>query len=155
MFTTHSIIAKIHQHTTLTDEQEQTFHEERSRICKRLGLHTKDYDRLCLFEQWLHRWHEAECNGFIQRDEPTDIPWGYSPDRYNSPIIRSSEPLPDEEKQWIREATLIAAQYNLKVYVQTDPRGCALHLYRDDDLDGRDICECYSSRATAVGYPRH
>jgi hypothetical protein len=148
----HPIIKAIRQRHVIDPDDMQDFHETRNRICKRFGISTRDYSLLCMAEATLHRWHEAECNGFIQRDDVGDLPWGYIADQYDCPIIRSNEPLPDDESKAIATARSIATEYGLNVYIQTDPRGCALHLYRLEDLDGRPIDECYSARATAVSY---
>jgi hypothetical protein len=53
----------------------------------------------------------------------------------------------------------VAKEYGLKVYHQTDPRGCALYLYRYEDLDrfaeriqSKDVSirSCYNSIGFAV-----
>lgn len=139
----------------LQGEANRWHHQQRNRICKRFGIATKDYESLCHCEQLLHRWHEAEQLGFIQRDDPTGIPWSYEPDEDGTPLYRSLEPLRDHAKESAGTAQQIAARYGLRVHIQTNPSDCALHLYKIDELAGRDIQDCFLSCGVAVQYPRH
>jgi hypothetical protein len=149
------VLHAIQRSTPIPDDCLDDYHADCTRICKRFGLPTVDYYKLCIIERQLHRWHEAECNGEIQWDEEGSppLPYAYNPDRFGTPMIRSREPLPNLEQQLTAQAQAIAERRGLSVFIQTDPRGCALHLYRPADLDGRPIDECYSTRATAVCFP--
>lgn len=42
------------------------------------GISLDDAVALRRISMTLHRWHEAECNGEIQRDEATNIPYWYN-----------------------------------------------------------------------------
>lgn len=99
-------------------------------------------------ERILHRWAEDECNGVIQYDDDGSAR-RYWPDRYGSPTV-PGQVVPDKSETAMENARKIAAKHGMSVYNQTDPRGCALHVYHDADLDGRKIEECYSVMARAV-----
>lgn len=137
-----------------SEEEKRWFHLQQNQICKRFGITTKDFGSLCYCERLLHRWHEAERLGTIQRDEPTGIPWVYEPDEHGTPLYRSQEPLRDYAKEHTEMAIKIAATYNLSVHIQNDTSGCALHLYRREDLAGRSIQECYLIYGVAIQFPR-
>jgi len=99
----------------------------------------------------LHRWAEHECNGTIQRDEETGIPYWYS-----SYTCRKLGRVPDREAGAMRRLNkLMASHPDMRVYVQGDPRGCMLYLYRAADMDrrpGMDIASVYSSIGIPVGF---
>lgn len=100
-------------------------------------------------ERILHRWAEHECNGVIQYDDNGNNPRRYYNDRYGSPTVPGPI-VPDKSETAMENARKIAAKHGLSVYNQTDPRGCALHVYSVHDLNGRKIDECYSVMARAV-----
>lgn len=78
----------------------------------------------------LHSWAEHECNGVIQRDEKTNVPYWHS--SYDGKRIGRA---PDAETGALKRAVKIAESRGFKIYHQGDPRGCALYLYRQKDLD--------------------
>ena len=96
----------------------------------------------------LHRWHEHECNGAIQRngERGDGAPWWHSTCDGRR-ICRA----PDRERGALRRLAVIMARYPaLTSYVQGDPRGCALYLLRPGDVpEGREA-ESYYSRGVAV-----
>jgi hypothetical protein len=132
--------------------QQRIYASRCSTACVRYGITAEQYERLCRIERTLSRWHEEECNGTIQRDDNTGKPYRYYPDRYGSPTIRSSAPIADLEAGAIRRAKAIV-QPHCHVFIQTDPRGCALYLFRWQDVPASvptgAIDQCYAS----VGYP--
>ena len=109
-----------------------------------LGFSQDETDRLLRIEKTLHRWHEYECNGYIQRDEQTEKPYvvhNYTGNRY---------PYPDKEKGALRRLAEILEGKNVTHYQQGDPRGCALYLLRPTDVpEGKSPC-AYYSRGIAV-----
>jgi len=96
----------------------------------RLGIPVSDAAALVRASAVLHTWAEHECNGVIQRDETTDIPYWHS-DYDGRRIGRTS----DREAGALKRATAIAKRNGFQIYHQGDPRGCALYLYRETDLD--------------------
>lgn len=111
----------------------------------RLGI--SDWHAACLVRAsaTLHTWNEHECNGAIQRDDETDLPYWY-----NTHSGKKLGRTPDREKGAIKRAKKIAAEYGLTAYIQGDPRGCALYLVRKTDVPpGADI-DGYYSRGIAV-----
>jgi hypothetical protein len=110
------------------------------------------FNRLCSIERKLHKWAEDECNGRIQWEtHPVtgeDAPRLYGLDRWGSYTIPCGF-IPNRERLYLMEASKIAAQCGGLVYHQGDPRGCALHFYRPEDLEGRKfpIDSIYSSVA--------
>ncbi len=117
---------------------------------QRLGIGAADAEALLRLEKRLHRWHELECgveNGGVERDETTGkVSW------YNSHTGKRS-PYPDRETPALKRLAAIMAKFpDVAAYVQSDPRGCALYVYRKSDLEGRgEIMTCYSSIGVAVG----
>lgn len=111
----------------------------------RLGINEDDATALIRASMTLHRWAERECNGEIQRDEETGKPYVHS--TWDG---RRLYPTADREKGALARAEKIASKYDLKVYHQTDPRGCALYLLRAGDVpEGADV-GCYYSRGIPV-----
>ena len=137
----------------LNEEQARNYHANQNRDCKRTGISTRDYRALCMQERVLHRWYEAESKGLIQRDGPTKTPWGYSPEPYGEPLVRSDKPLPDDEARAIAMAKDIASRYGLRAFTQNN-KSCSLYLYHEADLGGVPIEECYRSNAMPVMFPR-
>jgi len=109
-----------------------------------LGFSQDETDRLLRIEKTLHRWHEHECNGDIQRDEQTGKPYvvhNYTGNRY---------PYPDKEKGALKRLAAILEGKPVSSYVQTDPRGCALYLIRPQDVPAGERVDCYYSRGIAL-----
>lgn len=118
----------------------------------RLGFNTAETKALIRYSGWLHAWAEHECNGAIQRDEHTGVPFWHSTIDGRKLAIAN-----DREQSALRLAAKIAAAHGMLIYHQTDPRGCALYLYTAAELaqymlrssvDG--IESCYNSVGTAV-----
>ena len=99
-------------------------------------------------ERILHSWAEELCNGTIQETENGNYHRFYN-DRYGSPTIQGPR-IADKSERAVKRAQGIAALHGLSVYEQTDPRGCALHIYNAADLKGRDVSAYYSSIGRAV-----
>lgn len=99
-------------------------------------------------QRTLHSWAEKECNGDIQYDNDGN-PRRYYNDRCGSPTVPGPV-VPDKSETAMEKARKIASKHGLSVYHQTDPRGCALHVYSAADLNGRKIDECYSMMAKPV-----
>ena len=128
---------------------------------KHLGLSAYRYRALVQLSKQLHKWHEDECNGFIQYDEDDQQYYRYTRDGYGCPVRRVRS-IPDRESAWLEEARRHATAAGCEVYLQTDPRGCPLYLYKQSDLDaalerseylrlpGMGIRACYSTVATPI-----
>lgn len=114
------------------------------------GISLDDAIALRRISMTLHRWHDLECGddrGCIERDEAA----GKKPYWLNYRSMRRS-PIADREAGALRRLAAIMARYpELRAYVQGDPRGAALYIYRADDLKpGNKIDAHYSSIGTAV-----
>ena len=123
---------------------------------QRRGLSLGDALAVRRISMTLHRWYELECgdgNGYIERGETTGKPYYVN---CNSRYLSPNDPrarwfVPDRERGAIRRLDAIMERYpELAYYLQTDPRGASVYLYRPEDLDGREIDCCYSSVGTAV-----
>ena len=59
---------------------------------------------------------------------------------------------PINGEHWLGLARETAARFGLKVYHQSDPRGCALYVYSEDEMRGSryPIEQVYNTRATAI-----
>lgn len=112
-----------------------------------LGISLDDALALRRISMTLHRWHEAEFGtdyGCIERDEATNKPYWL-----NSNMRRYR--IRDMESGAIKRLAKVMARYpELAAYVQGDPLGASLYIYRRDKLAGMDIESCYSSIGTAV-----
>jgi hypothetical protein len=108
---------------------------------QKLGITYDDAVALRRVSMTLHRWHEHECNGAIQRDEESGVAFWYST---NSGKKLSKAP--DREKGALKRLAEIIARYpGLSSYVQGDPRGAALYVLRPGDVpDGCDAGAYYS-----------
>lgn len=107
------------------------------------GISREDAAALRRISMTLHRWHEHECNGAIQRegDRGDGAPFWHS--TFDG---RKLYRAPDRERGALRRLENIMARYSeLRAYVQGDPRGCALYIIRPGDVpEGRDPDSCYS-----------
>lgn len=111
----------------------------------RTGINYGDALALRRISMTLHRWHEAECNGDIQREETTDKPC------LVSPLSGRRWRIPDRETGALKRLARIMKNYpTLSYYVQTDPRGAALYILRPGDVPEGADADAYYSRGIAV-----
>lgn len=95
-----------------------------------LGVSADDSAELLSVERALHRWSERECNGDIETDDDGTA-WAVC--RFG--VGSSRRRTPNLEARALRKLGRIMASYpGLAAYVQGDPRGVALYLYRVSDL---------------------
>lgn len=138
----------------LTVSQREAWEQRRDNACRRYNISPDVFETLCQCEHMLSTWHERECNGEIERDEPSDrwplgrpsrwienhngerIPCGYVPDRAMAAMRRAKHAL--------------AGASDVALYWQTDPRGCAIYLYQPSEClaRGGEITACYSNIGT-------
>lgn len=121
-----------------------------------LGINPDDARSLRRISMTLQRWFECECGseyGIIERDEKTNTPYFYNTTRHfvdpHDPRARSV--IPDRESGAYKRLAKIMSRYpTLTSFVQTDPRGCALYILRQEDIiEGKPLDEYYS-RGIAV-----
>ena len=102
----------------------------------------------------LRRWYERECgseHGCIERNEETGKPYFVTWHTTGQNLRRLSYSIPDQEKGAKKRLDNIMANYpDLKPYIQTDPRGCALYLLRPNDVPEGEDANCYYSRGIPV-----
>jgi hypothetical protein len=115
------------------------------RLCDRLAEHhltSDDVDDLLRCERALRRWSEQECGDsndycswVIEWDEDTNTPYRCTYPHGSNKVHRVR--IPDREKGALKRAAKIAAKANppLRVYHQSDPRGCQLYLLPDSISD--------------------
>ena len=112
-------------------------------VLLRNGFSTDEFNTMRRISATLHRWSEHECNGAIQRDEETNVPYWYS--------TMSGKRLykaPDRETGALKRlAAIMAGHPDLLAYNQTDPRGCALYLVPKSELErtGHPVDAIYSN----------
>jgi hypothetical protein len=111
----------------------------------RMGIETSHAAALVRASATLHTWAEHECNGTIQREDGTNIPYWHNTNT-GKRIGRTA----DREAGALKRAQNIAARYGLTAYHQTDPRGCALYLVRPGDVPAGEDIGSYYSRGIAV-----
>jgi len=121
---------------------------------ERLGIATDDAFALRRISMTLQRWHEMGCGDgywYVERenDDGTGRPFMVHQD------TGRKYPCADREKGALRRLDAIMARYtDLAAYVQGDPRGAALYIYRKDSPylaeSKYGIESCYSSVGVAV-----
>lgn len=116
------------------------------RNIKRMGFTDAEANTLRLAEKTLHRWHERECNGEVEIDDNGKAwaVYGANMDKRYPTANRYAGCLKRLDK-------IFLSRPGLAYYVQGDPRGCALYVYRLSDLGASRIEEIYSS--VGVCYP--
>ena len=117
------------------------------------GISRDDIEALRRIEMTLHRWSERECNGEVEVDDDgkasavLSIAFGLR--SFTDRITRYR--IPNREAGALRRLSSIMARYpHLRAYHQTDPRGCALYVYRSEVMGKRDPDSCYSSAGVAI-----
>ena len=141
-------------YSKLNREQRDDFHQRAAKAREVWGMDPNDYRRLALIEPQLHRWYEQECNGEIERDDETGKVFRvFGHNTPDQPIRRL--PWKDMETGAINRAKAIANRYQGWIYINTDPRGCAVYFWRSGEPGprtiGPDECinNCYATRALA------
>ena len=116
----------------------------------RYGFNTAEAFDLFKIERRLHRWHERECNGEIDRDEETGKVYGVFECHRRGPT-RTRLPIPDLETAALRKLDLImSTRPHLVSFVQTDPRGAALYIIEKERLDPTISIDCQYNRGYCV-----
>ena len=118
-----------------------------------IGLSLEPDDALALIRasRRLSRFSELECNGEIQRDENTGIPYYYSV--YSEKCLGRAL---DTESAALKKVNNIMVKYpDLFFYHQGDPKGAALYIGKKADLKpwgdrGIEIDSVYSTIGVAV-----
>ena len=118
-----------------------------------IGLSLEPDDALALIRasRRLSRFSELECNGEIQRDENTGIPYYCSV--YSGKRLGRAR---DTESAALKKVNNIMVKYpDLFFYHQGDPRGAALYIGKKADLKrwgdrGIEIDSVYSTIGVAV-----
>ncbi len=135
-----------------------------NRLAK-LGFTTEEADKLRRIEKTLHRWAEYCCNGEIQRDEQTQIPYWHT---QRGPKDFPRVKIADRERGALKRLEAIVTAVNTRLmqeskdtpdfsskmlwfYHQTDPRGVSVYVGRKSDLrPNQELSSCYSSAGVAV-----
>ena len=117
---------------------------------ERAGFSYHEAEALRRIEMRLSRWGEHECNGTIQRDEETDLPYWYGGAYGDTRLGRAA----DREKGALKRLAAIMADHpDYVAHHQSDPRGCALYIVARHDLEdgARDLpVDEYYTRGIAV-----
>lgn len=120
-------------------EFERRAHLERSLMM--LGFNVPQVEALRKASNTLQRWYENECNGVIQRDEVSEIPYRHN--TYTGEKLYKVADLETGARK--RIDAIVGTVPSLSVYIQTDPRGAALYIIRPDDVPvGEDVGSYYS-----------
>ena len=130
-----------------------------------LGFTQEEADALRRISMTLHRWHEHECNGDIQRDEGSGVAYWHHGRGTNGPFLTSR--IPDREKGALKRLSKIMLDRTnrlladsvekmnahgglLASYIQTDPRGAALYILRPGDVPAGQDPGAHYSRGICV-----
>ena len=116
-------------------------------LSKHYGVSRHTWYELRRYCRQLHSLDEEACNGTIQC--PDDALWyRYNSDQWGSPTVKGKV-LKTQPLDILRAAQSLIDRYGLKVYHQSDPRGCSLYVYKPEDVRGDISCR-YSTEATAI-----
>lgn len=112
----------------------------------RAGFSHDDATALRRISMTLHRWHEHECIGDIQRDESNGFAY-----RHYGVNMDKRYKTADKETGALKHLSVIMARYpGFTSYVQGYPRGCALYILRHNDVPEGQNTDGYYSRGLAV-----
>ena len=119
------------------------------RLCPGDRIPAADVAELVRIERALHRAAERDCNGGYERGD--DGGWTRIARNYRGDVV-SRVPCPDPYARLLERAASILASTDahLCAYHQTDPRGCALYVYRSDDPKAERIEQTYPAIGVAV-----
>ena len=138
-------------------------YEERAhyyRALQSLGFTHEECEQLRRISMTLRRWHEAECNGDIQRDEREGKAYRHYGQGGNGPFLTVR--CADKETGAHKRLAAIIGQRNgrpaiaagrlnahpmgkVSAYIQGDPRGAALYILRPGDVpEGADAGSYYT-----------
>ena len=112
------------------------------------GISRDDIEALRKIEMTLHRWAERECNGEVETDEDGKAYAAFDSVGSQALATRRRYRVPNREAGALRRLAAIMARYpHLRAYHQTDPRGCALYVYRADRVPSEgcssSVCFCH------------
>ena len=133
------------------------------RTLQALGFTFDEAESLRRISNTLQRWHEAECNGTIQRGDD-GVARGY---RVNARYLDPQDPrywyrVADREAGAKKRLAAILARRNenilfdsawprkVSAYIQTDPRGAALYILRPGDVPAGADVSAYYTRGICV-----
>ena len=114
----------------------------------RLGIAYDDACQLRRISLTLRRWFERECNGEIQRDETSNIPYAFYGQGTKGPFL-TVKAADKETGARLRLADILTRYPDLVPYIQTDPRGCAVYLLTKEQAGSDDLSRIYN-RGTAI-----
>ena len=123
------------------------------------GFSYEDACALRRISMTLHRWHELDCGTgegqttfSVERDgdEPDSKPFMRMQYPSHNGYVDKRWPIPDREACAKRRLAAIMARHpDCRVYIQSDPRGCALYILTPEMLarwpDDQDLSTIYSS----------
>ena len=116
-----------------------------------IGVEYDDAMTLRRIAMTLHRWHEMECNGDVERENDDGTGkqafLGLSRQRGGSAQYRRVRyAIADRETGALKRLDKLMARYpTLSAYVQGDPRGAALYILRPGDVpEGKEVDSYYS-----------
>jgi hypothetical protein len=148
-------------------KREREQREWMQQAVERLGFTSEEFHALRRISMTLHRWHEHECNGNIQRDgdDGEGKPrWHYSgegkgyriADRERGALKRLAKIMADANTRfWVQASKdgfagpIGENPRFVHSYIQGDPRGAALYLVPVAELRGQPIDSVYS-RGVAI-----
>lgn len=140
-------------------EAERLTHQENALL--NLGFTREEADALRRISNTLHRWHEHECNGTIQRDGENgdERPYWYNPiaghkgaaapDRETGALTRLAAIIKARNERECDHSDSdhgeVCKIHDVRTYVQGDPRGAALYIIRPGDVpEGGDVRSYYT-----------
>lgn len=118
-----------------------------------LGISEEDAFALRRISMTLNKWYELECGtdyGHIERDDNGEgKPWLVMWNNRTGKEMRYK--IADKERGALKRLKGIMSRYpELDAYVQGDPRGASLYIYKRVDLGERSIDCFYSSIGVAL-----
>lgn len=118
-----------------------------------LGFTTEEAIKLRRISTTLRRWYELECGteiGSVERDEETGKPYWRNADTGKLSPFRDLETGATKRLIEIIGARNSRQQTRVDYYLQTDPRGAALYILRDQDVPKDKDAAAYYSRGICI-----
>lgn len=119
----------------------------------RLGFTTEEAAKLRRISLALRRWYELECGtdiGSVERDEETGKTYWRNANTGKLSPFRDLETGANKRLIEIIRARNSRQPIRVDYYLQTDPRGAALYILRDQDVPKDKDAASYYSRGICI-----
>jgi hypothetical protein len=138
-------------YSQLNNAERKAYHQRQASAQAKYGISAEAYETLCRCEHTVQQWNERECNGEIQRDEPTDQwplgrPRRFACNKYGEAAIDLGYTYDRAAAATRKAVQQLQDLPDLAIYWQDDCRGAGIYIYSRAELlaHGGDISSVYS-----------